>query len=404
MHFQEIINFLERVQKIGNFDPKEIEILKKPQKVLKADLELDGKKYPAFRIQYNNARGPYKGGIRFHPEVNEDEVQALAFWMTIKTAVVDVPFGGGKGGIIVNPKELSQEQLEILSRKYVQAFYKDLGSNIDVPAPDVYTNPQIMAWMLDEYEKLIGQKSPGMITGKPIELGGSLIRDIATGLGGVFVLEEALKKLEITDKSVVIQGFGNAGSNIAQILAEKGYKIIAVSDSKGGIYNKDGLYLEEVIKIKTETDSVNNYSHAEKITNEELLALETTILIPSALSRVITENNANNIKAKVILELANGPITTDADAILHKKGIIVIPDILANSGGVTVSYFEWVQNNYGYYWDKDKVTKRLKEKMTIAFDNIWKKYKTNDYDLRTNAYILALEKIITAEKFRGRIK
>ena len=401
MHFQEIINFLDQIQKIGGIDAKAIEILKKPQKVLKADLELEGKKYPAFRIQYNNARGPYKGGIRFHPEVNEDEVQALAFWMTIKTAVVDVPFGGGKGGIIINPKELSQEQLEILSRKYIQAFYKDLGPNIDVPAPDVYTNPQIMSWMLDEYEKLIGQKAPGMITGKPIELGGSLIRDIATGLGGVFVLEEALNKLEITDKSVVIQGFGNAGSNIAKILAEKGYKIIAVSDSKGGIYNKDGLYLEEVIKVKAETDSVSNYSHAEKVTNEELLALETTILIPSALSRVITEHNANNVKAKVILELANGPITTEADKILKEKNILVIPDILANSGGVTVSYFEWVQNNYGYYWDKEKVTKRLKEKMTIAFDNIWKKYKTNDYDLRTNAYILALEKIITAEKFRG---
>ncbi|MCX6743782.1 MAG: Glu/Leu/Phe/Val dehydrogenase, partial [Candidatus Parcubacteria bacterium] len=307
MHFQEIINFLDQIQKIGGIDARAIEILKKPQKVLKADLELEGKKYPAFRIQYNNARGPYKGGIRFHPEVNEDEVQALAFWMTIKTAVVDVPFGGGKGGIVVNPKELSQEQLEILSRKYIQAFYKDLGPNIDVPAPDVYTNPQIMAWMLDEYEKLIGQKAPGMITGKPIELGGSLIRDIATGLGGVFVLEEALIKLEITDKSVAIQGFGNAGSNIAKILAEKGYKIIAVSDSKGGIYNKDGLYLEEVIKVKAETDSVSDYTHAEKITNEDLLALETTILIPSALSRVITEHNANNVKAKVVLELANGP-------------------------------------------------------------------------------------------------
>lgn len=404
MHFQEILNFLDKIQEIGGFDAKAIEILKKPQNVLKADLDLDGKKYPAFRIQYNNARGPYKGGIRFHPEVNEDEVQALSFWMTIKTAVVDVPFGGGKGGVIVNPKELSLEQLEVLSRKFVRAFYQDLGPNKDVPAPDVYTNPQIMAWMLDEYEKLIGQKAPGMITGKPLELGGSLVRDIATGLGGVFVLEEALKKLDISDKTVIIQGFGNAGSNIAQILADKGYKIIAVSDSKGGIYNADGLFINEIVKIKNETDSVSNYANAEKITNEELLALETTILIPSALSRVITADNAKNVKAKIILELANGPITSEADPILKDKGIIVIPDILANSGGVTVSYFEWVQNNYGYYWDKEKVTKKLKEKMSLAFDNIWKKYKTNNFDLRTNAYILALEKIITAERFRGRIK
>ncbi|OGY41859.1 MAG: hypothetical protein A2Y82_05380 [Candidatus Buchananbacteria bacterium RBG_13_36_9] len=404
MHFQEIINFLDKIQEIGGFDQKAIEILKMPQKVLKADLDVEGKKYPAFRIQYNNARGPYKGGIRFHPEVNEDEVQALSFWMTIKTAVVDVPYGGAKGGVIVNPKELSPEQLETLSRKYIQAFHKDLGANKDVPAPDVYTNPQIMAWMLDEYEKLIGQKEPGMITGKPLELGGSLVRDIATGLGGIFVLEEALNKLGITDKTVVIQGFGNAGSNIAKILAEKGYKIIAVSDSKGGIYNKEGLNLEEVIKVKEETDSVSNYTHADKITNEKLLALETTILIPSALSRVITATNANNIKAKVILELANGPITSDADPILKDKGIPVIPDILANSGGVTVSYFEWVQNNYGYYWDKETVTERLQKKMSIAFNNLWNKYKTNDFDMRTNAYILALEKIITAEKFRGRIK
>ena len=404
MHFQEIVNFLDKIQEIGGFDPKAIEILKKPQKVLKADLEVDGKKYPAFRIQYNNARGPYKGGIRFHPEVNEDEVQALSFWMTIKTTVVDIPYGGAKGGVIVNPKELSPEQLETLSRKYIQAFYKDLGANKDVPAPDVYTNPQIMAWMLDEYEKLIGHKEPGMITGKPLELGGSLVRDIATGLGGVFVLEETLNKLGITDKTVVIQGFGNAGSNITKILAEKGFKIIAVSDSKGGIYNKEGLYLDEVIKVKNETDSVSNYVHADKITNEELLALETTILIPSALSRVITGANANNIKAKVILELANGPITADADPILKNMGIPVIPDILANSGGVTVSYFEWVQNNYGYYWDKETVIDRLQKKMSIALNNLWKKYKTNDFDLRTNAYILALDKIIAAEKFRGRIK
>jgi glutamate dehydrogenase/leucine dehydrogenase len=403
MTFEHINNFLHKIAPLANLTPTEIKVLTQPNNVLKADLLVKGKTYSAYRVQFNNARGPYKGGIRYHQNVNLDEVQSLAFWMGVKTAVADVPLGGGKGGITVDPKQLSKEELEELSRAYVRAFHAHFGPTKDVPAPDVNTTGQVMAWMLDEFEKIKGEKQPGFITGKPLELGGSKVRDIATALGGMYVLLEALNKLGLKEKSVAIQGFGNAGMNMAKLLAKEGYHIVAVSDSQGGIYSAHGLNVEEVVKVKDETGSVVNYSGANKVSNEELLELPVAILVPSALEGVITEKNAARIKAKVILELANGPTIPEADEILHKNKTLVLPDVLANSGGVTVSYFEWIQNNYGYYWDEQTVKQRLKEKMVAAFTKIWDKYKDSEQDFRTNTYVLALQKIAEAERLRGRL-
>ncbi|MBR9683204.1 Glu/Leu/Phe/Val dehydrogenase [Candidatus Woesearchaeota archaeon] len=400
MKFRDILDFLEEVRVLGNFSEEEIAPLKQPQQIHQAELELDGQKYPAFRVQYNNSRGPFKGGIRFHPEVSQDEVTALAFWMSIKTAVVNIPFGGGKGGVKVNPKELTPQQLEELSRKYIQAFYKVIGPQVDIPAPDVYTTPQIMAWMRDEYEKLTQTTAPAVITGKPPEQGGSLVRDIATALGGVYVLEEAVKKLNLNEKTVVIQGFGNAGMNAAKLLAELNYKIIAVSDSQGGIYNSEGLDIAEVIKTKEETKSVINYQNAEQISNSQLLETECDVLIPSALANVITEENVDNIKTKIILELANGPVTTTADKVLFQKGTLVIPDILANAGGVTVSYFEWVQNLKDEKWTAEEIKPKLKDIMVNSFLEIQQQSENNNYDFRTASYLIAIKRIIEAEKER----
>lgn len=403
MIFSAIIQFLKKVAPLAGLSSKEIELLSTPNNILEAELKVGEKKYPAYRVQFNNTRGPYKGGIRFHPEVNLDEVKSLAFWMTLKTAVADLPLGGGKGGVIVNSKTLNAKQLEELSRQYVKAFYPHLGPNQDVPAPDVYTTPQIMAWMLDEYEKLKGEKAPGFITGKPVEVGGSKVRDIATALGGMYILEEVLGKLKIKEKTVAIQGFGNAGMNMALLLFHQGYKIIAVSDSKGGVYHQDGLNISEVIAAKEKTDAVSSYKNGQKISNEELWALNCAVLIPSALSGVITKQNAAKVKAKIVLELANGPTTPEADEILHKKGILVVPDILANSGGVTVSYFEWVQNSYNFYWEEEYVKDKLKKKLTAAFGTIWEGYTKGKTDLRTAAYVHALKKVIAAERLRGRV-
>lgn len=403
MDFTQITNFIDKIGSIANLNNDELELLKTPQRSYKADLEVNGKNYNAYRIQFNDARGPTKGGIRFHPGVSEDEVKALSFWMTLKTAVVNVPYGGGKGGITVNPKELSQEELEKLSREFVRAFHPFIGPTKDIPAPDVYTNGQIMSWMLDEYESIKGEHAPGMITGKPLELGGSLVRDIATALGGVYVLEDAMKKLNIDSKNVIIQGFGNAGMNAAKLLVERGYTIIGVSDSKGAVYNQDGFNVEELIKIKNETGSVTNSEVGEKLSNMEFLSKECDVLIPAALENSITKDNAGSINTKIIVELANGPTTVEADEILHKKNVLVLPDILANAGGVTVSYFEWVQNNMGYYWEENEIKTKLEKKMISSFNEIWLNYNSNEHDFRTNTYIYAINKILKAEKLRGRL-
>jgi glutamate dehydrogenase/leucine dehydrogenase len=400
MAFQDILSFLHQLAPLAKLTPQDLAFLSTPEKILRANLSVNGKTYPAYRVQYNNSRGPYKGGIRFHPEVSEDEVKSLAFWMTIKTAVADIPFGGAKGGVAVDPRTLNPEELEELSREYVRKFYPFLGSQKDIPAPDVYTTPQVMAWMLDEYEKITGKKDPGMITGKPLDKGGSKVRDISTALGGYYVLEEALKQVKIVDRSVVIQGFGNAGMNAAEILDQQDYDIIAVSDSQGGIYNPLGLSISELIRVKKETGSVINYSAGKIITNAELLALPCDILIPSALSGVINKDNASEVSAIIIMELANGPITPEADRILHQKNIFVLPDILANSGGVTVSYFEWLQNNSSQSWSEEEVKSKLQEKMKTAFSSIWQDHLSHSakYDFRTQAYLSAIKRILGERK------
>ncbi len=397
-----IVEFLERVGKKANVEKWMIKILSKPERVHKASLTIkmdDGsvETFQAYRVEYNTALGPAKGGIRFHPSVSEEEVTALAFWMAIKNAVMDLPYGGGKGGVAVNPKELSRGELERLSRAYVRAFWGVLGVDKDVPAPDVYTDAQVMAWMLDEYETLVGRREPGMITGKPIILGGSHVRSVATALGGIFVLEEAMKDVGKIETAAV-QGFGNAGSHAALFLQSMGIKVVAVSDSKGGVMDEEGLAVEEVIRVKREKGSVVGYD-AKQITNRELLELDVDLLVPAAVENVINKENARNIKARVILELANGPITPEADRILQEKGVIVIPDVLANAGGVTVSYFEWVQNRTGERWEEREVKEKLRKKMTKAYRDV--RERAQDLTgLREGAYILALERIGEALRWR----
>ena len=329
--------------------------------------------FRGFRVQYNDARGPCKGGIRFHPDETIDTVRALAAWMTWKCAVVDIPFGGGKGGIICNPKEMSERELEQLSRGYIDRIWQVIGPEKDIPAPDVYTDPQIMTWMMDEYSKLRGGNYPGVITGKPLCLGGSCGRDSATAQGGAFAVRETANHLNIdlSSASVAIQGYGNAGSWMAILMKELfSSKIVAVSDSKDGIYNPEGLDPQQVLKHKTETGSVVNFPETDNISNEELLELKVEVLCPSALENCITSENADRIQASIVAELANGPTTPQADKILFEKGVFVIPDFLCNAGGVTVSYFEWVQNLSGYYWEEDVILERLDKKMTKAFKEV----------------------------------
>ena len=384
---------------------KDYDVLKNPKRVIQVSfpVKLDSGEtrfVQAYRVQYNDARGPFKGGLRFHPQVDLDEVKALSFWMVIKNAVVGVPFGGGKGGVMINPKELSQKEIEAVSRGFMKAMHEFLGPNQDIPAPDVYTNPQVIAWMLDEYEKIKGYKAPGVITGKPLELGGSHARSYSTAMGGVYVLEGAVKTFNI-NKNVVIQGFGNAGMHVARILYEKGYKIVGVSDSKSGIHDKDGLNVLDLIDYKKSQGSLKGFKQGVEITNSELLELDCDILIPSALENQITKDNANNIKAKLIAELANGPTTGDADEILARKGVIVVPDVLFNAGGVAVSYFEWVQNLYGYYWEEVEVLNKLEKKMVSAFDDLIALSKEKSLTLREAAFALATKRIVEVESLRG---
>lgn len=389
-----------------------IEILSYPKRIIKVSIpvRMDSgnlKVFNGYRVQYNTARGPAKGGIRYHPDVNMDEVKALAFWMAIKCAVVNIPYGGGKGGIEVDPKKLSMKELEALSRGFIREMHEFIGPDKDIPAPDVYTNPMIMDWMADEYGKLVGKPTPAVITGKSIEKGGSLGRDDATARGGFYVLQEAMKHLgkDPKEATAAIQGYGNAGSNAAKLLEEAGYKIVAVSDSKGAIYAPEGLHADSVLKYKKEKGMVDGVYYKgsvctdiehEHITNEELLELDVEVLVPAALENQITRKNADNIKAKIILELANGPTTPEADEVLAKKGILVLPDILANAGGVTVSYFEWLQNKKNEKWDLEKVHKKLKRIMVREFDNVHKISKIKKIDMRTAAYVLAVKRLAEA--------
>jgi glutamate dehydrogenase (NAD(P)+) len=360
--------------------------------------------FKGFRVQYNDARGPSKGGIRFHWEETVDTVRALAAWMTWKTAVVDIPLGGAKGGVIVDPRSLTQTELERLCRGYARNVARFIGITQDAPAPDVYTNPQIMAWMMDEYEVLMGHHEPGVITGKPLELGGSAGRGDATARGGIYTLREAAKVLgmDLRGKTAAIQGYGNAGT-FAHQLAEDilGMKVIAVSDSRGGIIKTAGMDYATTFAHKMNTGAVANFLGSDAITNEELLELDVDVLFPSALENVITKKNAHKIKAKISAELANGPTTPKADAILYDRGVYVIPDFLCNAGGVTVSYFEMVQNSYQYYWPEDMVHDRLDQKMTKAFYAVQRMAEAQKVNNRVAAYLVAVDRVAQAVRLRG---
>lgn len=405
--FGNYLSQLEKAKDKVQLDEDSYIQLQAPARVLEVNIpvRMDNgtlKVFQGFRSQFNDARGPFKGGIRFHPEVSYDEVKALSAWMAFKTAVVNIPLGGGKGGIVVDPKKLSSRELEELSRGYIRAIAKLIGPDLDIPAPDVNTDARIMGWMLDEYEKFAGKHAPGVITGKPLEIGGSKAREYSTAQGGYYVLESAMSMKKTDGIHVAIQGFGNAGRNIANILRESGYIIAMVSDSKGTVYNYHGMDPDKLAQHKEKTGSVVNYPEAQTLSIEAFFSQEVDILVPAALENSITKENASDIKAKLILELANGPLTPEADEILAQKGVEVIPDILANAGGVAVSYFEQVQNAYGYYWSEAEVLEKLKALMQEAFEGVWKQKEKYHTNLRTAAYILAVSRIAEAMKNRGR--
>jgi len=415
--FEDALLRVQSFAKRADINAEITEALCHPKEMMSVSLPIrmdDGTKqyFSAYRCRYNNILGPTKGGIRFHPNVNSDEVQALALWMTIKCAVLDIPFGGAKGGITVNPKDLSPMELERLSRAYMRAMVNFISPHRDIPAPDVNTNALIMAWMLDEYESIKREHSPEVITGKPVELGGSLGRDDATGRGAYLCTLELIKVMAWSPNNltVAVQGFGNGGYHLAKLLEKVGCKIVAVSDSQGGIYAEEGFHIDSLWQEKQRSrqvravycdGSVCELINHQPITNAELLELDVDILIPAALEGVITKDNAHQIKAKAVVEIANGPILFEADDILASKGIKVIPDVLANAGGVTVSYFEWIQNRSGQHWSLDDVHQKLKDKMIDAFSQVWTLAEQKDYSLREAAYINALNRISTATSKLG---
>lgn len=400
---------LDDAAAILELEPALHALLREPVREMHVSLSIkmdDGSSriFRGFRVQYNDSRGPTKGGIRFHPDETIDTIRALAAWMTWKCAVVDIPLGGGKGGIICNPKELSNAELERLSRAYIRQIARFIGPETDIPAPDVYTTPQIMAWMADEYSVIRGHNDFGVITGKPLALGGSQGREDATARGGMYCIREAAKVLglETQGATMAIQGFGNAGQFAATLGPELlGVVVVAISDSQGGIYNPDGLIAQDVIEYKKKHGCVVGYPNAQAISNAELLELDVDILVPSALENVITAENAPRIKAKISAELANGPMTPDADQILYKNGVYVIPDFLCNAGGVTVSYFEMVQNAYDRYWSEATVHERLDEKMTTAFHAVHRKAHALNVHNRLGAYCVAVERVAEAARLRG---
>ena len=410
--FANALKQLKEAAKIIELDEAVVHILSTPERIIEMNIPFkkdtgEMEIVKAIRVQYNNWFGPFKGGLRFHQDVNLDEMKALGFWMVIKNAISDVPFGGSKGGLIIDPKKLTEEELERLTRQLTKKLAPNIGPQVDIPAPDVNTNSKIMDWIEDEYAKVVGQKTPAVVTGKSVKNGGSMGREGATGLGGFFVLEHLIKRLGLKKPlTVAIQGFGNVGSNIAAILNNNGYKIVALSDIKGGIYDSrlTGFNVDLVRVCRLEKGMLAGCycigsvcdlapKNGGVISNEQLLELPVDILIPAALENVITKKNARNIKAKIIFEMANGPTTYEADKILKKRGIMVVPDVLANAGGVTVSYFEWYQNMHNEKWSLEKVNKKLKEKMIKAFEQVWKISQEKKVTLRTAAYILALQRL-----------
>ena len=408
---------LEKALKHTSISEDAIESLKFPKASLTVSIPVrmdDGslKVFQGYRVRYDDARGPGKGGVRYHPNVSLDEVQSLAFWMTFKCAALSLPFGGAKGGITVNPKALSRLELERLSRGYIDAIADFIGPDVDILAPDVYTNSMIMGWMMDQYSIIQRQISLGVVTGKPIAMGGSLGRDAATALGAFFAIETILPKFDRDPQSttVAVQGFGNAGATLAELLHRSGYKVVAISDSQGGIYSKDGLDIPSIRQVKDATrgikavycdSSVCSIAKHQVLTNAELLTLDVDVLIPAALESQITEANAKDINAKLIFEVANGPTTPTADQILEQRGIYVFPDILINAGGVTVSYFEWVQNRNGMYWTLSEVNQKLQRKMTEETEQVWAIAHTLSVSMRTAAYIHALNRLGEAIDAKG---
>jgi len=392
-----------------NLDPGLRAVLREPVRELHVTLPVrmdDGsvRTFKAFRVQYNDARGPAKGGIRFHPDETIDTVRALAAWMTWKTAVMDLPLGGGKGGIICSPKTLSERELERLSRAYINAIAWIIGPELDIPAPDVYTTPQIMGWMMDEFSKHRGYTTPGAITGKPMTLWGSLGRDDATARGAMYAIREAAKVvgIDLSKARVAIQGFGNAGAFGMSLVQQMfGAKVVAVSDSQGGVFNPDGLDYREILEFKEHTGSVIGFPGAQAISNQDILEVDAEILIPAALENQITAENAGRIRAKIIAEEANGPTIPEADEVLHRRGVFVIPDFLCNAGGVTVSYFEWVQNLRGMPWELEDVHRRLDRKMTRAFNETLEASRRHRVDMRKGAYCVAVGRVAEAVRARG---
>ncbi|HLS66634.1 MAG TPA: Glu/Leu/Phe/Val dehydrogenase [Pseudogracilibacillus sp.] len=396
----------EALDKLGY--PEEVyELLKDSLRMLKVRIPVrmdDGsvKVFTGYRAQHNDAVGPTKGGVRFHPDVTEEEVNALAIWMTLKAGIVDLPYGGGKGGIVCDPREMSFRELENLSRGYVRAISQFVGPTKDIPAPDIFTNSQIMAWMMDEYSRIDEFNNPGFITGKPIVLGGSHGRESATAKGVTICIEEAAKKrgFELEGSRIVVQGFGNAGSFLSKFLHEKGAKVVGISDAYGALHDPEGLDIDYLLDRRDSFGTVTTL-FKETITNKELLELDCDILVPAAVQNQITAENAANIKADIIVEAANGPTTMEATEILTERGKLLVPDVLASSGGVTVSYFEWVQNNQGYYWSEEEIDEKLLDVMTKAFDTIYNTAQTRNVNMRLAAYMVGVRKMAEAARYRG---
>jgi len=394
------------LEKLG-YPDNMFDLLKEPMRMLtvRIPVRMDNgevKVFTGYRAQHNDAVGPTKGGVRFHPDVTEDEVKALSIWMSLKAGIVDLPYGGGKGGIICDPREMSFRELERLSRGYVRAISQLVGPTKDIPAPDVFTNSQIMAWMMDEYSRIREFDSPGFITGKPLVLGGSHGRETATAKGVALMIREAAAKkgFELEGAKVVIQGFGNAGSFLAKYMYDAGAKVIGISDAYGALHDENGLDIDYLLDRRDSFGTVTKL-FKKTISNKELLELECDILVPAAIENQITADNANDIKAKIVVEAANGPTTIEATKILTEKGVLLVPDVLASAGGVTVSYFEWVQNNQGYYWTEEEVWKKLEEVMVKSFDAIYNTAQTRKVDMRLSAYMVGVRKMAEASRFRG---
>lgn len=406
-HFEIVVQKIEEVSNLLGTLSHITEILSRPARVLTVSFPVkmdDGtiKVFEGYRSQHNDAIGPTKGGIRFHPTVTLDEVKALSMLMTFKCGVVGLPYGGAKGGVICDPRQLSQNELERISRAYMEAISSITGPDKDIPAPDVYTNAKVMGWMMDTFSRMNRSFSPAVITGKPLIIGGSKGRNEATARGCMYAILEGLKHLNIPAEgaTVAIQGFGNAGRNAARLLNDAGCKVVAVSDSSAAIYNQNGINLDEVNRVK-EHGSLADFDESCQISHEELLALDVDILIPAALENAIHEKNASSVQAKIVAEAANGPLTPAADRILKEQGVLVIPDILANAGGVTVSYFEWVQNLMNFYWNEDEVNQRLYEIIVRSFNNVINNAEKHHTDMRTSAYMLAIQRVIDAMEARG---